>query len=390
MLGSAYMGAVAVTASTKRACLVSQRLGGYDGVSIEAAKWHNALGRLGWSVTRVAGFFAGGHKYSDVTLDGLWAPSYGGRAPAPDISRISRLVEYHDLLVIDNVGSLPTCPEAALALEAEAIRQGVPTVVRHHDPPWQSLTPVWELDDRFPLHDPRMLHVTINRLTEAEYRRRYPELARTDAVITIYNTIDFGALAGGRRAGTRREKGIADDAFLLVHPARNIARKNIPGAVRVAGELHRRTGRDVHYWLTDPTGSVGNPPAGVVVHRGHADNQADLYAAADVVVLPSLWEGWGLPVLEAAAARRLIVTTPYPVLGEIHRLGIDTVDRNDVERLIGLLNDRHRYRAFTEANYRHGAALDISGLPPIVERAVARASLLASGSTTRPAPHRSA
>ena len=378
------MGGPSAPLAAGRVCVVSQRLGGYDGVSVEAAKWQQAFGRLGWSVTRVAGYFADGHSASDITLGGLWAPSYGGRAPAPDLSRISRLVEAHDMVVIDNAGSLPTCPEAALALEAEAIRQGIPTIVRHHDPPWQLLTPLSATDDRFPLHDPRMLHVTINRLTEAEYRCRYPALARADAVTTMYNTVDFAALTGGRRARTRREMGVGDDAFLLVHPARNIARKNIPAALRVAGELHRRTGRDVHYWLTDPTGAVGNPPAGVVVHRGHAGNPADMYAAADVITLPSLWEGWGLPVLEAAAALRPVVTMPYPILGEIHRLGIDTVDHHDVERLIGLLSDPHRYRAFTEANHRRGAALDVGGLPAIIERAAARAARLSAANPLEP------
>ena len=372
-----------------RMCLISQRLGGYDGVSVEAAKWHHAFGRLGWSVTRVAGFFADGQSASDVTLGGLWALSYGGRAPAPDLPLISRLVGGHDMVVIDNVGSLPTCPEAALALEAEVIRQGIPTIVRHHDPPWQLLTPLSATDDRFPLHDPRMLHVTINRLTEAEYRCRYPALASADAVMTIYNTVNVMALAGGRRASTRRAMGVGDDAFLLVHPARNIARKNIPAALRVAGELRRRTGRDVHYWLTDPTGAVENPPAGVVVHRGHVVSPADMYAAADVVTLPSLWEGWGLPVIEAAAARRPVVTMPYPILDEIHRLGIDTVDHHDVERLIVLLSDPDRYRAFTESNHRCGAALDVEGLPAIIERAAARAARLSASGANRREPRRS-
>ena len=208
--------------------------------------------------------------------------------------------------------------------------------------------------------------------------------------MTIYNTVDFTALAGGCRARTRQQMGVGDDAFLLVHPARNIARKNVPAALRVAGELHRRTGRDVHYWLTDPAGAVGTPPAGVVVHRGHAKAPADFYAAADVVMLPSLWEGWGLPVLEAAAARRPAVTRPYPILGEIHRLGIDTVDHHDVERLVGLLSDPHHYRAFTETNRRRGAALDVGGLPAIIERAAARAAGLSASGANRPVPRRSA
>ena len=44
---------------------------------------------------------------------------------------------------------------------------------------------------------------------------------------------------------------------------------------------------------------------------------ADLYALADVLVLPSASEGFGLPMLEAAVARLPIVCTDLPVLREV-------------------------------------------------------------------------
>jgi glycosyltransferase involved in cell wall biosynthesis len=364
-------------------CIVSHRLGGYDGVSVEAAKWQHGFSRLGWSVTRAAGFFADGASGSDVTVRGLWAPAYGTRPPDPDITQLRDLCRTHDLLVIDNVGSLPTCPATAVALEAEALRAGIPTIVRHHDPPWQVVGLKHAPSQRFPLHDPRMLHVTINRLTESQFRRRYPELAAADAVTTIYNTVDTAAVAGGRRAATRRCMGVGDDGVLLVHPARNIARKNVPVALRVAGHLQRRAGRKVHYWLTDPAGEIGPVPAGLSVHRGHAPNAADLYAAADLVLLTSQWEGWGLPVVEAAAAGRPAITFPYPVLSEIHGLGIRTVDHSDIETITALVDDSPRRGEFSSANYRNSAVLDVHRLPDSLRRAVRRATALMAGSRNR-------
>lgn len=355
---------------------MSHRLGGYDGVSIEAAKWQRGFSRLGWSATRAAGFFADGASGSDITVTGLWAPTYGACPPDPDITQLRELCRAHDLLVIDNAGSLPTCLATAVALEAEALRAGIPTIVRHHDPPWQVSGMKHTLNQRFPLRDPRMLHVTINQLTESQFRQRYPELAAADAVTTMHNSVDTAALGGGRRWATRRRMGVGDDDILLVHPARNIGRKNIPIALRVAGNLHRRAGRTVHYWLTDPAGEIGAVPAGVHVHRGHAPNAADLYAAADLVLLPSQWEGWGLPVVEAAAARRPAVTFPYPVLSEIHGLGITTVDHSDIETITTMVNDAPRHEAFSSANYRRSAALDIRRLPESLRRAVRRATAL--------------
>ena len=358
---------------------MSHRLGGYDGVSVEAAKWQRGFGRLGWSVTRAAGFFADGASGSDVTVTGLWAPTYGGRPPQPDITQLRELCRSHDLLVIDNAGSLPTCPATAVALETEALRAGIPTIVRHHDPPWQVPGLKDTSQQRFPLHDPRMLHVTINRLTESQFRRRYPALDAADAVMTIHNSVDAAAVGGGRRWATRRRMEVADDDVLLVHPARNIGRKNIPVALRVAGNLQRRAGRKVHYWLTDPAGEIGAVPAGVSIHRGHARNAADLYAAADIVMLPSRWEGWGLPVVEAAAARRPAVTFPYPVLTEIHGLGITTVDHSDIDAITALADDTPRRAAFSSANHRSSAALDIRRLPESLRRAVRRATALMAG-----------
>ncbi|MEV0650610.1 glycosyltransferase [Phytomonospora sp. NPDC050363] len=64
--------------------------------------------------------------------------------------------------------------------------------------------------------------------------------------------------------------------------------------------------------------------------------QADVYAAADVVLFPSTWEGWGLPVVEGAAAGRLIVAGPYPVLDEIREAGIKVYDPDEVEEVAWL------------------------------------------------------
>ena len=358
---------------------MSHRLGGYDGVSVEATKWQRGFSRLGWAVTRAAGFFVDGASGSDVTVTGLWAPTYGARPPDPDITQLRELCRAHDLLVIDNAGSLPTCPATAVALEAEALRAGIPTIVRHHDPPWQVAGLKETALQRFPLHDPRMLHVTINRLTESQFRQRYPELDAADAVMTIHNSVDTAAVSGGRRWATRRRMGVGDDDVLLVHPARNISRKNIPVALSVAGNLQRRSGRKVHYWLTDPAGEIGAAPAGVRVHRGHAPSAADLYAAADIVLLTSQWEGWGLPVVEAAAARRPAVTFPYPVLSEIHGLGIMTVDHSDSEAIDTLADDAPRNAVLTSANYHSSAALDIRRLPESLRRAARRASALTAG-----------
>ena len=136
------------------ACLVSFRLGGGDGVSVEAAKWATALGTLGWVVRTVAG-----SGPVDTLLPGLAidAPEPPTRAEVRDA-----LAEA-DLVIVENLCSLPLNPPAA-ALVASACA-GRPALLHHHDLPWQRphlahLPP--------PPDDPAWAHVTINELSRTE------------------------------------------------------------------------------------------------------------------------------------------------------------------------------------------------------------------------------
>jgi glycosyltransferase involved in cell wall biosynthesis len=120
--------------------------------------------------------------------------------------------------------------------------------------------------------------------------------------------------------------GIGDHDRLVLQPTRAIPRKNVAGGIEVATDL------GAVYWLLGPAEDgygpeleqlVGAAPCPVV--RGWPDRSggtaADAYAACDVVVLPSTWEGFGNPSIESAVARRLLVIGPYPVAAELEAFG---------------------------------------------------------------------
>jgi glycosyltransferase involved in cell wall biosynthesis len=92
---------------------------------------------------------------------------------------------------------------------------------------------------------------------------------------------------------------------------------------------------------SDPwVAEVKAPPLeGRVVVEGYVSNErrAELYAGAGVVVLPSLDEGFGLPVLEAMALGIPVVTSNVGALPEVAGEAGILVDPSDVAALAGAL-----------------------------------------------------
>src|SRR5262245_14563217 len=86
-----------------QAAVVSYRLGGYDGVSVEARKWSWALGELGFSVRRVAGAIEDAGAPDDVVVDGLTIEPAG----PVDLATLGDAIGTADLVIVENVCSLP-------------------------------------------------------------------------------------------------------------------------------------------------------------------------------------------------------------------------------------------------------------------------------------------
>lgn len=288
--------------------LVSFRLGRHDGVSVVAESWQRVLSDLGWSVRTVAGDGPVDHHVAGLAADAAEPPAEGD---------VEAALSDADLVVVENLCTIPLNLPASRVV-ARVLR-GRPAVLHHHDPPWQRehFAHITEL----PPDDPAWRHVTINHLTERQLADRGIEAT------TIYNGFDLDQPAGDRDA-TRRALGIADGERLLLHPVRAIPRKDVPAAVRLAGEL-RAT-----YWLVGPAedgyddelaAALGTATC-PVIHRPSPGSMADAYAACDAVAFPSTWEGFGNPPIEAAIHRRPVAVGPYPVAYELRALGFEWFD----------------------------------------------------------------
>ena len=295
--------------------IVSFRLGLSDGVSVVAASWRHALTELGFDVVTAAG---------EGPVDRL-LPGLAIRAPEPPTrDEVDEALADADVVVVENLCTIPLNLPAARVVST--VLRGRPAILHHHDPAWQQ--PRYADVSELPPDDPAWRHVVINQLSKAQFA------AKGLAATLIYNGFDPHPPSGDR-ATTRSALDVSDHELLLLHPVRAIARKNVPGAVALTEAL------DATYWLV---GSAEDGYEGElqrvldaatcrVIKRDAPGTMHDAYAAADAVLFPSTWEGFGNPPIEAALHRKAVAIGDYPVATELRALGFEWFDADRPEDL---------------------------------------------------------
>lgn len=292
---------------------ISFRLGGTDGVSVAASAWMHSFRSLGYDISTVAGEGPVDHLIPGLAIG-------ASEPPNPDV--LSRALSESELVVVENLLTIPMNPDASKTV-AEVLR-GRPAILHHHDPPWQRARYL-NITARLP-DDPLWMHVTINNLTRHQFKDRGIEAT------TIYNGFDTDVCVGDRES-TRNALDVTTNELLVLHPVRAISRKNIPTAISYCENLGGT------YWLTGPAEEnfdrelahiLSN--AGCRVIHQSVDHQADMYAAADMVIFPSKWEGFGNPPVEASLHRRPVAVGNYPVATELRNLGFRWFDPLDLNQ----------------------------------------------------------
>jgi len=344
------------------------RYGMLDGVSLEMEKWKRALERLGHRVAIIAGEDPTGEatvipEISIAGAEGIRRDAFTALSRTPreltaeierKAERIAEILietlqrERAELLIIENIWSLPINIPAALAFLRAVDTLGLPVVAHHHDFWWERdiYSPTCGevealLGEMFPPAHPRAVHVVINSLAQAELQRRRGLRAEV-----VPNVIDFDAPWGvdELNASLREDLGLAPEDIVFLQATRVVRRKGIEIAIdlvhrfqaevlpslRIPGKGRRVVlflpnlieDPDYHGALLRRAERLGVEavfvPDRFGAERAKADGKKvyslwDAYTIADFVTYPSLYEGFGNQFLEAVVARLPLVVFEYPV-----------------------------------------------------------------------------
>jgi glycosyltransferase involved in cell wall biosynthesis len=182
------------------------------------------------------------------------------------------------------------------------------------------------------------------------------ELERITVVPNAVNSI-FRPLIPQKVEFFRQQNRVSVETFCLLNVGGDDPRKNIFTILRVLENLKHR-GLLVHLWkagseFTDDekiflrTHSLENS----VTYLGQLDNQTlvQTYNAADVLLAPSLYEGFGMTILEAMACGTPVITSNVSSLPEVAGDAAILVDPMDVQAIVKAV-----CRLQNDSVYRHG------------------------------------
>jgi len=147
-----------------------------------------------------------------------------------------------------------------------------------------------------------------------------------EKIAVLPNAADIAEVAGLDERHEAREKlGLPLDAPSAVMVGRIVEQKDPLLFVRVARAIHERNPAARLVWIGDgplrrkmenAARKAGLPP-GVLTVAGHREDVRRLYAAFDVFLMTTRWEGMPYAVLEAMAAGLPVVAVNVPGMDEI-------------------------------------------------------------------------
>jgi glycosyltransferase involved in cell wall biosynthesis len=209
--------------------------------------------------------------------------------------------------------------------------------------PWIAMTPV----DGAPVSN-----AITARLRCADYVIAYSKFGKAELgkvgieAHYVSHAIDIETFSPGDKVKARQALGVSSDVYLVTIVAANKgfpARKAWAEALRAFKVFHERYPNTLLYCHTTKrpfgsggegidfdglidhlglSGAVAFPDHGALAVGVSDESMAEIYRVSDVMLLPSMGEGFGLPVLEAQACGCPVITQDCSAMSELTENGI--------------------------------------------------------------------
>ena len=351
----------------RQAVIVSFRLGGDDGVSVEARKWDAALRGLGFETRRVAGEISGEPAADDVVIPGLAIDAAGAhrrRRTAGSDRRRSRHLRQHRFASTEPRRRAPHHADRRRAARAACV--SVTTTSRGNGA-GSSIS-----STSFRHASTGALHATINLRSRRELEARgYAGAA------TIHNYFDLDPRAGDRADDAQAVRFRRRRSRRVPSRTRDRAQER-PGrlALRAAVQL-LAPDRTVRYWLAglaeDGYGATLErliEHAPVPAHDRARRRRHRRVRGVRCRRVPVDVGGIRESGVEAIAVRRPCAAFPYPVLAEIVAAGVRTfsTERPDQTGEVSRRTPRSARARYHEVNlHRARISFDLAQLPAAID-----------------------
>jgi glycosyltransferase involved in cell wall biosynthesis len=393
----------------ERIGFISTRFAGTDGVSLEAAKWAKVLEEDGHDVFWYAGRInrpedqsfcipEAHFEHPEITWlnNRIWGTTKRSRFVTNRIKSLTHylketlhhFIEEFDisLLILENAVTIPMNLPLGVAIAEVLLEIDIPAIAHHHDFYWErsrfSVNAVNDyLEMAFPPKDPELYHTVINKNAADDLAWR-----KGCSSTLVPNVIDFSEHTPFSQADIlemKKELGFEPDDIIFLQPTRVVPRKGIEHAIRLVSMLGNDKiklcishdsgdeGFDYEYMLRETarrdkvdmrfvSAKVGEERK--VSKDGEKTYSLwDVYAIADLVTYPSLYEGFGNAFLEAIYYRKPLLVNRYDIfMRDIEPKGFQTVTIDGfvtnytVEQVQNLLNDPAEQKRMTDINYDLG------------------------------------
>lgn len=173
---------------------------------------------------------------------------------------------------------------------------------------------------------------------------------------------EFHPISPSEQALTRQQYQIPAEAFCLLNVGSNHPRKNIFTILKVLHQLHQR-GVPAHFLKVGANFTAAqrafidqNQLSPWIIYAGKPDKRAlvRLYGAANVLVAPSLYEGFGMTILESMACGTPVVASDTSSLPEAAGDAALLVDPKDVDAITTAIHSLRKDNILRETLIKRG------------------------------------